>query len=201
MDGVVAAESGNNAAVGGALIPLLTLGIPGDAITAILLGVFLVHGLVPGPELFSESADIIYPVFIGLLVANVLHLFIASAGLRFFRRIIQVRRSLLFPIVIVICMTGAYTANSNPFEVFVMIFFGLVGYIMKKFDFPVAPLLMGYILGRLFEKSLVQSLILSDNSLLPFVTHPISLLFVLLTVFFIVWSLVLQKRRAEQVGG
>lgn len=200
LGGVFAAESGNNAAVGGALIPLLTLGIPGDAITAILLGVFLVHGLVPGPELFVRSADVIYPVFIGLLVANVLHLFIASLGLRFFRKVIQVRRSLLFPIVIVICLTGAYTANSNPFEVFVMIFFGLLGYIMKKYDFPVAPLLMGYILGSTLEKSLVQAMVLSDNSLAPLVTHPISAGFLLLTLFFIVWSLVLQKRQPRQRG-
>ncbi len=200
LEGVFAAETANNAAVGGALVPLLTLGIPGDAITAIMLGVFLVHGLVPGPELFIKSADVVYPVFVGLIVANILHYFMASLGLRFFTRIIQMSRAILFPAVIVICLTGAYTANSNVFDVYVMLFFGVLGYIMKKFDFPVAPLLMGYILGSLVEKSLIQALIISRGSLLPFVTRPISLIFLILTVAFIVWSLWVQKRRGGKGG-
>jgi putative tricarboxylic transport membrane protein len=199
LEGVFAAETGNNAAVGGALIPLLTLGIPGDAITAILLGVFLVHGLVPGPELFTKSADVIYPVFVGLIVANILHYFIASLGLRFFTKVIQVSRTILFPIVLIICLTGAFTANSNQFDVYIMIFFGIFGYLMKKFNFPVAPLLMGYILGSILEKSLVQALLLSKGSILPFFTRPISLLFVVLTVFFVVWSLWLQKRGPRDI--
>jgi len=197
LDGVFAAETANNAAVGGALIPLLTLGIPGDAITAILLGVFLVHGIVPGPELFTTSAHIIYPVFVGLIVANVLHYFIASLGLRLFTRVIQMSRALLFPAVIVLCLAGAYSVNSSIFDVYVMLFFGVLGYLMKKFDFPVAPLLMGYILGSLLEKSLVQALIIGRGSFLPFVTRPISLVFLLLTGFFVVWSVVGQKRRTN----
>ncbi|TVQ39053.1 MAG: hypothetical protein EA384_07265 [Spirochaetaceae bacterium] len=197
LEGVFAAETANNAAVGGALIPLLTLGIPGDAITAILLGVFLVHGIVPGPELFTRSADIIYPVFVGLIVANILHYVIASAGLRLFMRVIQVSRALLFPAVIVICVTGAYTVSSTVFDVYIMLFFGILGYLMKKFDFPVAPLLMGYILGSLLEKSLVQALIVGRGSLLPFVTRPISLLFLLLTLFFVVWSAIGHRRQCR----
>lgn len=195
LDGVFAAETANNAAVGGALIPLLTLGIPGDAITAILLGVFLVHGLVPGPELFTQSANVIYPVFVGLVVANVLHYFMASLGLKLFSRVIQVSRSLLFPAVIVICIAGAYTVSSSVFDVYVMLIFGILGYVMKKFDFPVAPLLMGYILGSLLEKSLVQALIVGRGSLLPFLTRPISAAFLLLTAFFTVWSILGRKKR------
>ncbi len=194
LEGVIAAETGNNAVTGGALIPLLTLGIPGDAITAIMLGVFLVHGLVPGPDLFVKSGDIIYAVFIGLIVANILHFFIASAGLRLFTKLLSISRAILFPAVIVICVAGAFTANSSVFDVYVMIFFGLLGYIMKKFDFPVAPLLMGYILGSLLETSLVQTLILSDGSILPIFTRPISLVFVILTVFFVLWSTFIQKK-------
>ncbi len=194
LEGVIAAETGNNAVTGGALIPLLTLGIPGDAITAIMLGVFLVHGLVPGPDLFEKSGDIIYAVFIGLIVANILHFFIASAGLRLFTKLLSISRAILFPAVIVICVAGAFTANSSVFDVYVMIFFGLLGYIMKKFDFPVAPLLMGYILGSLLETSLVQTLILSDGSILPIFTRPISLIFVILTVFFVLWSTFIQKK-------
>ncbi len=194
LEGVFAAETGNNAVCGGALIPLLTLGIPGDAITAIMLGVFLVHGLIPGPDLFVKSGDIIYAVFIGLIVANILHFFIASLGLRLFIKLLSISRAILFPIVIIICVAGAFTANSSIFDVYVMIFFGVLGYVMKKFNFPVAPLMMGYILGSLLETSLVQTLVLSNGSVLPIFTRPISLLFVVLTVFFVVWSLIIQKR-------
>jgi putative tricarboxylic transport membrane protein len=194
LEGLIAAETGNNAVCGGTLIPLLVLGIPGDAITAIMLGVFLVHGLIPGPDLFVKSGDVIYAVFVGLIVANLLHFFIASLGLRLFSKLLSIGRAFLFPAVIVICVAGAYTGNSSVFDVYVMIFFGIVGYIMKKLGFPVAPLLMGYILGPLVETSLVQALILSEGSVLPFFTRPISLFFVLLTVFFLIWSLLIQKR-------
>ena len=194
LEGVFAAETGNNAVTGGALIPLLTLGIPGDAITAIMLGVFLVHGLVPGPDLFIKSGAVIYAVFIGLMVANILHFFIASLGLKVFIKLLSISRAVLFSVVIIICVAGAFTANSNIFDVYVMIFFGLLGYVMKKFNFPVAPLLMGYILGSLLETSLVQTLILSDGSILPFFTRPISLFFIILTALFIIWSSFIQKR-------
>lgn len=198
LEGVFAAETGNNAVCGGALIPLLTLGIPGDAITAIMIGVFLVHGLVPGPDLFIKSGDLIYAIFIGLIVASILHFFIASLGLRIFIKILSVSRSILFPTVVVICIAGAFTGNSSIFDVYVMIVFGLIGYVMKKFHFPVAPLLMGYILGPLLETSLVQTLILSNGSILPIFTRPISLFFVLLTIFFILWTVFIQRRMGRE---
>ena len=198
LEGVFAAETGNNAVCGGALIPLLTLGIPGDAITAIMIGVFLVHGLVPGPDLFIKSGDLIYAIFIGLIVASILHFFIASLGLRIFIKILSVSRSILFPTVVVICIAGAFTGNSSIFDVYVMIVFGLIGYVMKKFHFPVAPLLMGYILGPLLETSLVQTLILSNGSILPIFTRPISPFFVLLTIFFILWTVFIQRRMGRE---
>jgi putative tricarboxylic transport membrane protein len=195
LTGVFAAETGNNAVTGGALIPLLTLGIPGDPITAIMLGAFLVHGLVPGPDLFAKSGTIIYAVFIGLIVANILHFFIASLGVKLFTRLLSMSRAYLFPIVLVICMAGAFTTNSNLFDVYVMLFFGVLGYVMKKLSFPIPPLMMGYILGSLLETSLVQLLILGDGSILPLFTRPISLVFVLLALFFVLWSTFLQKWR------
>lgn len=194
LEGVIAAETGNNAVCGGALIPLLTLGIPGDAITAIMLGVFLVHGIIPGPELFTKSADLVNAVFIALIVANILHLFIALAGLRLFIKLLSLSRSLLFPAVIVICFAGAFSGSSNLFDVYVMILFGFAGFMMKKFDFSISTFLMGYILGPLLETSLVQTMIINDGSLLPIFFRPISLFFVLLTVFFILWSTAIQKK-------
>ena len=202
LEGVFAAETGNNAVCGGALIPLLTLGIPGDAITAIMVGVLLVHGLIPGPDLFVKSGDIVYAVFIGLIVGNLLHLFIASLGLRLFIKLLSVSRAFLFPAVIVICLAGTYTGDSSIFDVYLMTVFGLFGYIIKKFDFPVAPLIMGYILEPLLEISLVQALIVNKDSVLPFFTRPLSLFFLLLAGFFVVRSFYPRKRsEAGKVRG
>ncbi len=197
LTGVFAAETGNNAVTGGALIPLLTLGIPGDPITAIMLGAFLVHGLTPGPDLFVQSPTIVYAIFVGLIVANVMHFFIALLGVKLFTRVLSMSRAYLFPIVLVICMAGAFTTNSNVFDVYIMLFFGVLGWGMKKLSFPIPPLVMGYILGTLLETSLVQLLIISRGSLIPLVTRPISLGFILLTLFFIVWSTILQRRQKK----
>ncbi len=133
-----------------------------------------------------------------MIVANILHFFIAFMGLHLFTKLLSVSRAVLFPVVIIICAAGSYTVNSNLFDVYVMIFFGVLGYIMKKFNFPVAPLIMGYILGGLLETSLIQALILSDGSVLPIFTRPISLVFVVLTVFFILWSLFIQKKALDR---
>lgn len=198
LDGVFAAETGNNAVTGGALIPLLTLGIPGDPITAIMLGAFLVHGLVPGPDLFVKSSGIVYAIFIGLVVANIFHFFIARLGVKLFTRLLSISRAYLFPIVLVICVAGAFTTNSNMFDVYVMLLFGVLGYVMKKLSFPIPPLMMGYVLGSLLETSLVQLLIISRGSLVPLFTRPISLGFMILTAFFIVWSTFLQQKGAKR---
>lgn len=198
LEGVFAAETANNAVTGGALIPLLTLGIPGDPITAIMFGAFLVHGLIPGPDLFVKSRTIVYAIFIGLIVANILHFFIARLGVQLFTRLLKMSRAYLFPIVMVICMAGAFTTNSNIFDVYIMVAFGLIGYLMKKFGFPIAPLMMGYVLGSLLETSLVQLLILGRGSLLPLITRPISLGFVLLTIGFVLWTTIFQGRKKKQ---
>jgi len=198
LEGVFAAETGNNAVCGGSLIPLLTLGIPGDAITAIMLGAFLVHGLIPGPDLFIKSGNLIYAVFIGIIIANIIHFFMASLGLRLFTKLLSISKAFLFPSIIVICMAGTYSGNSNIFDLYLMLFFGVFGYLMKKFNFPVAPLLMGYVLAPLLEVSLIQALVLSNGSAIPFFTRPISLFFILLTIFFILWSTVIKRKKTKK---
>jgi len=194
LEGVFAAETGNNAVCGGALIPLLTLGIPGDAITAIMMGVLLVHGLIPGPDLFTKSGDIVYAIFIGTIIANILHFFIASLGLKLFIKVLSISRAFLFPTIIVICLAGAYAGDSKVFDVYLMMVFGIIAYVMKKFDFPLAPVIMGYILEPLLETSLIQALILNKGSLLPLITRPISLFFIILAAFFITRSFSQQKK-------
>jgi putative tricarboxylic transport membrane protein len=174
IEGVAAAECGNNAVTGATFVPLLTLGIPGDVITAIMLGAFMVHGLLPGPLLFERNSEFVAAFFVMMVVATVLHFVIARLGMPLFVQTVRVPNQILFPIVMVLSITGVYVATSSFFDTYVMLGFGVLGYFMHKFDFPVAPLLIGFILGPLVETGLRQSLIMSRGSLDIFVTRPIS---------------------------
>jgi putative tricarboxylic transport membrane protein len=122
----------------------------------------------------------------------------ASLGLRLFTKLLSISKAFLFPSIIVICIAGTYSGNSNIFDLYLMLFFGVFGYLMKKFNFPVAPLLMGYVLAPLLEVSLIQSLVLSNGSAIPFFTRPISLFFILLTIFFILWSTVIKRKKTKK---
>ncbi len=186
LEGVAAAESANNAVTGSTLIPLLTLGIPGDVITAIMLGALTVHGIVPGPTLFQQQGDFVSALFICMLIVTFLHFFVAMLGLPLFIRAVRIPRGILFPLVIVLCVTGAFVATSSIFDTMVMLGFGVLGYLMVKFGFPIAPMLIGFILGPLVEMSLRQSLIISGNSLDIFFTRPVSATLLTLTLIIII---------------
>ena len=198
LEGVAAAESANNAVTGATLIPLLTLGIPGDVITAIMLGALTVHGLIPGPTLFQQQGDFVTALLVGMLMVTCLHFVIASLGLPLFIRAVRVPRGILFPIVIVLCVTGTLVSTASTFDVFVMLAFGFLGYLMVKFGFPIAPMLIGFILGPLVEVSLRQSMILSDNSIAIFFERPMSAVFMGFTaiaVASVVWQALKKKER------
>jgi putative tricarboxylic transport membrane protein len=182
-EGVVASESANNAVTGGALIPLLTLGIPGDPITAIMLGAFLAHGLIPGPNLFIQSADLVYGIFIVMVYIYVLMLLLGFYGSRLFAAVTGIQEAILVPVILIICFVGAYALNSSLFDVGLSVAFGVLGYILLKLDFPLAPIVMGLILGPIAEEGLRQSLIVSGGSWLIFLHHPISAAFLAITVF------------------
>ncbi len=177
IEGIAAAESGNNAVTSATFIPLLTLGIPGDVITAIMLGAFVVHGLIPGPTLFEQNQTFIAAFFVLMAVTTFLHLVVARAGLPLFVQATRIPTDLLFPAIIVLSVTGVFVTTNSFFDVYVMLGFGLLGYIMIKFGFPVAPLLIGFILGPLVEVGLRQSMIMSRGSLDIFVTRPLSAAF------------------------
>lgn len=197
VEGVAAAEAGNNAVTSSTFIPLLTLGIPGDVITAIMLGAFMIHGLVPGPTLFTENADFVTAFFVVMLVATLLHLVIARAGMPLFIQAVRVPPDILFPIVLLLCFAGVYVATNSVFDLYVMLGFGALGYAMNKLGFPVAPLLIGFILGPLVEIGLRQSLILSRGSLGIFIERPVAAFFLTLavaTVFWVGW----RERRARR---
>ncbi|MEQ9639314.1 MAG: tripartite tricarboxylate transporter permease [Alphaproteobacteria bacterium] len=198
LEGVAAAESANNAVTGSTLIPLLTLGIPGDVITAIMLGALTVHGLIPGPTLFQQQGDFVTALLIGMLMVTGLHLVIGRLGLPLFIHAVRLPPGILFPLVVMLCVTGTYVATSNTFDVFVMLAFGVLGYGMVKFDFPIPPLLIGFILGPLVEVSLRQAVILSNNGAWDFVTRPVSAGFLALTVI-VIGSVIRQRlKQARQ---
>lgn len=186
MEGVTAAESANNGVTGSTLIPLLTLGIPGDVITAIMLGALTVHGLIPGPTLFQQQGDFVTALFIGMLMVTFLHLVVGYLGLPLFIRAVRIPPGILFPLVVALCVTGTFVATSSIFDVFVMLGFGVVGHLMVKFGFPIPPLLIGFILGPLIEVSLRQAMILSDNNAFDLFSKPVSAAFLILTAIVIV---------------
>lgn len=182
LEGVAAAEAGNNAVCGANLIPLLTLGVPGDATAAVLLGAFLLQGLAPGPRLFEQNGNIIYAFFLGLIVCNAANFFIGAGAIKMSRRLCNVSKTLVIPVILMLCCIGSFAVNSSLFDVKVMILFGLLGYCMSKFGFAIAPMVIAFILEPIGESSIRQALALSRGGLGIFFTHPISLGFIVLTV-------------------
>ncbi len=189
IDGVVATETSNNASIGGAMVPLLTLGIPGDMATAMLLGGLMIHGLVPGPLLFKEEPVFVYGIFAAMIIANFVMLFEEFFGLRAFVTMLRTPKHILLPIIFVLCIVGAFGVNSRVFDTYVVIAFGVIGYLFIKWKLPVAPLIMGFILGEMVETYLRRALMASKGSYLPFVTRPISAVFLAIAVLSIVFSI------------
>ncbi len=182
LEGVAAAEAGNNGVAGATLIPLLALGIPGDVITAIILGAFMIHGLQPGPLMFVMNADIIYGLFVGLIVSSVFLFFIGSLAIRGFKHVASIPRSVLFPCVMVLCTFGVFGVNNNLFDVGVMFVMGWLGFLMMCFRVPAAPFLIAFILGPLLEDNFRQAMLMSNNSPAILFRSPITWVFWLLTL-------------------
>jgi len=173
MEGVVAAEAANNAVCGANLIPLLALGVPGDLMAAILVGAFLIQGLTPGPMIFREAPQVVYGLYVGLFVSNVVLFIIVSMLLNFFIRLAQLSVVIIYPAVLVFCMVGVYAINQNIGDIWVMLFFAVIGYLMLKFEFSPATMLIGFILGPLFEVNFRRTLLLSNGSIKVFFGSPI----------------------------
>jgi len=181
-EGVVASEAANNAVTGSALIPTLVLGIPGSSVTAVLLGGLIYHGIRPGPRFISEFGDLTYTIMISLFVANFFMLF---AGALFAKASIQVKRvrgEVLSPFIIVLSVIGSYAINNSTFDVILMFIFGIIGYIMIRFKFPVAPMVIALILAPMAELGLRQTLLISRGNWLVFLTKPLSAILLILVV-------------------
>lgn len=194
IEGIAAAESANNAVCGSSLIPMLTLGIPGDDVAALLMGAFLIHGLTPGPMIFFEHTEIIYAIFAGFLITDFFLLFIAKAGFKFFIKVASIPRYFIFPCVSIFAVIGAYAAGQNLDDVLVLIVFTIVGFGMKIMGLNAALFIIGFVLFPFLEQNLDQSLsIVGDNYLLLF-KSPVAWCFIVLSVLFMVSVTRVRKR-------
>ena len=182
IEGVMAPEAANNAVTGSAMIPLLTLGIPGDDVTAVLMGAFLIQGITPGPNIFFENTTVVYGIFGSLIMCDILLYVIAKLGFRVWVRITQLPKHIIFSTVTIFAFVGTYSINQNLFDILCLILFGILGYGMRRFQFPAGPMIIGFILGPLLESAFDQTMTLSDGSFMIFLTHPFSVVLLLLTV-------------------
>ena len=183
IEGVAAPEACNNAAVGGTFIPLLSLGIPSNAMTAILLGALMIYGLTPGPLLIKNSPDLFWGVIASMYIGNILLLILNLPLIPVWVSVLKIPYAYLSSFIILFCLIGAYSLNNSTADIFVAVIFSLIGLLMKKFDFEAAPLVLAFVLGPLLETALRRSLILSDGSFLIFLERPISAAFILFALF------------------
>ncbi|MBL8674567.1 MAG: tripartite tricarboxylate transporter permease [Rhodospirillales bacterium] len=188
IEGLMAAETGESACVPGAIIPVLTLAVPGSAPAAALMAAMLIHDINPGPMLMVTTPEFFYQIVAMLVIADMSKLFFGLTLVRPLLWILLVPRERLMPIVFVLCTVGAFSITSRVFDIYVMLFFGLVGFILRELKFPMAPMILGLVLGELLENNLTRALVLSDGSLGPFFTRPISGVLAALTIFSILWS-------------
>jgi putative tricarboxylic transport membrane protein len=175
IEGVAAPESANNAATGGAMIPLLVLGVPGSGTAAVMMGALLIHGMRPGPLLFEKHPDFFWAVTASMYIGNIMLLVLNLPLVGIWARMLKIPHTLLIPLILAISSVGVFTVNNNLVEVWIMLLFGIIGYFMKKFGFPAAPVVLALILTPLMENALQQSLQMSHQSLSIFFNRPISL--------------------------
>ena len=183
LEGVAAAEAANSSSVGGALVPLLALGIPGSATSAVLIGALIMHGLVPGPKLFDKTPEVGYGIFAALLAANVLILVLGTLGNKLWMNVIKVPKGILVPLIIAVSVVGSFSVKNSMFDVWVCLGFGLLGWSLKRNGFPTAPVVLGLVLGGLIENSLGQAMIMGGPIML--IKKPISLTLLILAALVI----------------
>lgn len=191
MEAICAAETANNAVTGGSVIPLLTLGIPGSAVASVLLGGFLVHGMVPGNQMFTKMATTTYTIIIGFIISNILMGIVGVAIGRYVINVTKMPISLLAPVIVVLSSIGSYAISSSMSDVYLMLVFGLIGYFMRKLDLPSAPAILGLLLGPLAENGYMNSVVMAKGNMFSyFLGRPISMVLALFIVMTILWPVV-----------
>lgn len=199
LSGVCASEVANNAVTGAAFIPLLTLGIPGDVTTAVVLGALMMQGLIPGTALFTEHPDFVYPTMLAFLFANIAMGICGMLLLKVFSKIVEIPGKCLTPIVGALCVIGSFAINNSFFDVTVMIVCAFIGYLLPKMGFPTVPILIGFILGPVFETNFRNALIMSKGNYSIFVTRPICIFFLVIAAFCLVTAMYKNYKDAKQM--
>jgi putative tricarboxylic transport membrane protein len=197
IEGLIASETGNNAAVAGAVIPVLSLGIPGSAPAAVLLAAMFIHGVRPGPMIMIESPDFVYKVVAMVFLATCAMFILGLSMVKYVVKVLQVPRTKLMPIIFTLCVIGSYAIQSRVFDVRVMVFFGILGFIMNEMEYPVAPMILGLILGNMLDTNFRRALVIAEGEILPFISRPICI--VLIT--FIVLTLVSKTKWFQALIG
>jgi putative tricarboxylic transport membrane protein len=202
VDGVVAPEAANNAASTGSMLPMLTLGIPGSPTTAILLGGMVIWGLEPGPMLFVDHKDFVWGLIASLYVANLFALLINLSFIPLFIKVLKTPFTILAPIIFVLCLVGGYAPTQDMHDVWLMLIFGVVGYLMRKLDYPMAPVVLAVVLGPLAEPALRQSLLISNGSFMIFLDRPMAAVITVIAALLFVLPLfkVMRNRRKRNAA-
>jgi putative tricarboxylic transport membrane protein len=194
IEGVAGPEAANNAAFSGTMVPMLSLGIPTGAATALLLGALMIHGLRPGPLLIKDSPELFWGVIASLYVGNAMLLVLNLPLIGLWVKILKVPYHFLFSLIILFCIIGSYVTNNNPYDVIIMVIFGVIGYGMKKLDYEAAPLVLALVLGPMMESALRQSMVISEGNIGVFFSRPISATFLILAALIFFSPLFLKKR-------
>ena len=192
-EGIIASEAANNSNVGGSLVTIMAFGIPGDAVTAVMLGALTIHGIQPGPLFISQQQTLSYGIFAAYILAHFIMIAIMFVGVRWFLRIVTIPKSVLFPVILVLCVIGAYALSNTMANVYVLALFGVIGYLMVKGGLPLAPLILGVILGDQIEINLVRAIMTDSNPVL-FLTRPISGALLVLSVGSVAFALWQHRR-------
>lgn len=196
-EGLIASEAANNAVTGGALVPTLALGIPGDAATAVMMGTLLIQGVTPGVRLFVDNPELVYAAFLALFFINIVMLFAGMLGAQAFTRILRIPTPLLMAAVVVLALVGSYAVRGNPFDLLITCVAGVVGYFMRLNGFPTAPVVVGMVLGYPLERALRQGLILSDLDFLAFFESPLAVFLFALTALLLAWPWLSERWRSR----
>jgi putative tricarboxylic transport membrane protein len=188
-EGIVASEAANNATIGGALIPLIAMGIPGSVIDAILIGALMIHSIQPGPTLFLTNADVVWAMIAACLVANVIMFLFMTGAVGFIAQVMYLPRSFIMPVIMVFCVLGAFALDNTMFDVWVMLGFGVLGFALERARYPLGPFVIGFVLAPLLEEKLRSGLMMTAGSITPVFTRPLSLVFLLAAVVLLIWPL------------
>ena len=201
IEGVAVSESANNAVCGGAMIPMMTLGIPGDLVTSILMGGLVIHGLQPGPLMFRLNPDVVGSMFVAYALSNIIMVIVALAMVRIFVKLLKVPAKILYPIILIMCVLGTFSVNNRVFDIWILLIAGIFGYLFTGSGFSLPPMILGYILGPIVESNFRTAIIASKGNLADVTNKPIAVIILIISVLFILLPLYFKLRKTKTING